>query len=121
MSGFGAIFKKEVTLKKHFNTKHDKQNCKVCQKVFKTTMEVFEHAAKEHRKIIVANISVKEKEKLIEQYDIDITDCEDNIDKLIQFKCVKCKNIVSLDYKFNCDLKKDQMYKLCTMFAAYDD
>ena len=48
-------------------------------------------------------------------------DCEDTIDKNIQFKCVKCKNIVSLDDKFNDDLKEDQMCKLCTMFAAYDD
>ena len=41
--------------------------------------------------------------------------------KNMQFKCVKCKNIVSLDDKFNDDLKEDQMCKLCTMFAAYDD
>ena len=84
-------------------------------------MEVLEHVAKEHSKNIVANMSVKEKEKLTEQDDIDISDCEDNIDKDFKFKCVKCKNIVSLDDKFNDDLKEDQMCKLCTMFAAYDD
>ena len=44
-------------------------------------MEVLEHVAKEHSKNIVPNISVKEKEKLTEQDDVDISDCEDNIDK----------------------------------------
>ena len=34
---------------------------------------------------------------------------------------VKCKNIVSIDDKFNDDLKEDQMCNLCTMFAAYDN
>ena len=59
----GVRFKKEITLKKHFNTKHDNLNCKVCNEVFKTSMEVLKHAAKEHIKNIIANISVKEKEK----------------------------------------------------------
>ena len=76
----GASFKKEITMKKYINTKHDDQNCKVCQKGFKTSMEVLKHVAKEHSKNIVPNISVKEKEKLTEQDDVDISDCEDNID-----------------------------------------
>ena len=67
---------------KHINTKHENQNCKVCNKVFKTSMEVLEHVAKEHSENIVANILVKDKEKLTEQVD-DISDCEDNIDKHI--------------------------------------
>ena len=117
----GASFKKEVTLKKHINTKHGNQNCKVCNKVFKTSMEILEHVAKEHSENIVAIISVTDKEKLTEQQVDDISDFEDNIDKHIQFKCVKCKNIVPLHDKFNDDLKEDQMCKLCTMFAAYDD
>ena len=83
-------------------------------------MEVLEHATKEHSKNIVANRSVKEKETLTEQDDIDISDCEDDINKSIQFKCVKCKTIVSLNDKFNDDLKEDQMCKLWTMFDAYD-
>ena len=77
--------------------------------------------AQENIENIVANISVKDKEKLTEQQVDDIFDCEDNIDKHIQFKCVKCKNIVPLHDKFNDDLNEDQMCKLCAMFAAYDD
>ena len=57
----GASFKKEVTLKKHFNTKHDKQNWKVCQKVFKTSMEVLEHATEEYSKNIVARCQLRKK------------------------------------------------------------
>ena len=117
----GATFKKDITLKKHVNTKHDDQNCKVCHEVFKTSMEVLKHVAKEHSSNIKANISVKDKEQLSEQDEEDISECEDNIDKLSQFKCFKCRNIVSLNDKFNGDLKKDQMCKLCTMFAAYGD
>ena len=78
-------------------------------------MEILKHVAKEHSENIVANILVKDKEKLTEQQVDDISDCEDNIDKNIQFKYVKCKNIVPLHDKFNDDLKEDQM------FAAYDD
>ena len=61
---------------------------------------------------IVANISVKDKEKLTKQQVDDSSDCEDNIDKHIRFKCVKCKNIVPLQSKFNDDSKETQMGKL---------
>ena len=118
----GASFKKEVTLKKHFNTKHEKQNCKVCQKVFQTSMEVLEHVSKEHSNNIVANFSVKEKDKLTEKDKVDISEYEDNIDKHIQLcECVKSKNIVLIDDKIYYFLKEDQMCKVCTRFAAYDD
>lgn len=33
-------------------------------------------------------------------------------DKTTKFKCFKCKDIVSLEDKFNDDLKEDQMCKL---------
>ena len=49
----------------------------------------------------------------------DTSENEDNIDHSIQFKCHKCKQIVSLNDKFNDDLQKEQMCKLCTMTEAY--
>ena len=39
---------KLATLKKHKNTKHTVQKCKVCNKEFKTSMELVTHIAKEH-------------------------------------------------------------------------
>ena len=37
------------TLKKHINSNHTEQQCKVCSKEFKTLMELFFHVAKEHQ------------------------------------------------------------------------
>ena len=68
----GALFKKEITLKKHFNTKHQKQNCRVCHVTFKNSMEVLHHLAKEHSKDIIPNISVKEKEQQDDRHKKDI-------------------------------------------------
>ena len=115
----GAKFKKEVTLNKHFNTKHEMQNCKVCHVTFKNSMEVLQHVAKEHSKDIIPNISVKEKEQQIDQHYEDISENKDIINILTQFKCFKCKEIVSLTDKFNDDLQEEQMCKLCTMTEAY--
>ena len=84
-------------------------------------MEVLKHVAKKHSSNTKANISVKDKEQLYEQDEKDISQCEVTIDKLVQWMCFKCMNIVSLNDKFNGDPKKDQMCKLCTMFAAYGD
>ena len=53
-----------------------------------------------------------------EQNDSEI---EDTFDKTTKFKCVKCKDIGSLEDKFNDKLKEDQMLKLCTMTEAYGD
>ena len=39
---------KPNTLKKHINTKHTMQKCKVCDKEFKTSMDLVSHVAKEH-------------------------------------------------------------------------
>ena len=36
------------TLKKHINSMHSKQECDICKKEFKTSMEVIIHKAKEH-------------------------------------------------------------------------
>ena len=67
-------------------------------------MEVLQHVAKEHSQQIIENISVKEKEKQVEENDIDDTEFKDIFDKSIKLRCFKCKDIVSLKYKFNGDL-----------------
>ena len=36
------------TLKKHLNTKHTEQKCKVCKKEFTNSMELVSHVANEH-------------------------------------------------------------------------
>ena len=115
----GALFKKEITLEKHFNTKHEKQNCKVCQVTFNNSMEGLHHLAKEHSTDIIPNISVKEKEQQVDQHEEEISENKDIIDVLTQFKCFKCRKVVSLTNKFNDDLQDEQMYKLCTMTEAY--
>ena len=78
-------------------------------------MEVLHHLAKEHSQNIIANISVKEKEKQVEENEVDDTEF-DNFDKSTKFRCFKCKDIISLENKF---IDEDQMCKLCTMTAAY--
>ena len=113
----GAILKKEITLKKHYNTKHEEQKCKVCNVMFKSPMEVLPHAAKEHSDNIIANISVKVKEQETFQYEEDIA--EDNINTSTHFKCFQCKEIVSIGDKFHDDLQNNQMCKLCAMTQAY--
>ena len=39
---------KLATLKKHKNTKHTEQKCKVCKDEFKTSLELITHVANEH-------------------------------------------------------------------------
>ena len=80
-------------------------------------MEVLQHVAKEHSKNIIANISVKEKEQQTEKHEVD--EIKDNIDISTHFMCFRCKDIVSLNDKFNDDLMENQMCKLCTMTEAY--
>ena len=86
----GNTFKKEITLKKHVNTKHIKQLCKVCKKGFKSLIEVLQPAAKEHSSNIKQNIPVNDKETTLEVEEGDQTKHID-IDK---FKCMRCNEIV---------------------------
>ena len=65
---------------------------------------VFQHVAKEHSQNTIANISVKEKEQQMFQYEEDIP--EDNFNTSNLFKR---KEIVSIDDNFNDDLQADQM------------
>ena len=53
--------------------------------------------------------------------DTRISDSEENIDKSTKFMYAECKAVVSLDEKFNKDIKNNQMCKLCTMTAEYGD
>ena len=117
----GAKFKKEITMNKHFDTKHKNQKCKVCNVTFNNSIEVLQHVAKEHSKNILENISVKEKEQLSNgmRHEEDISEYEENIDLSIKFRCYKCKEIVPINDKFNDDLQENQMCKLCTMTEAY--
>ena len=41
--------KKEVTMKKHVNTKHTKQKCKVCDLEFETSIAVLKHVEEKQR------------------------------------------------------------------------
>ena len=98
---------------------NENENCKVCHVTFTNSMEVLQHVAKEHSKDIIPNISVKEKEQQVDQHEEDISEKKDIIDVLTQFKCFKCREVVSLNNKFNDDLHDEQMCKLCTMIEAY--
>ena len=81
-------------------------------------MEVLHHVAQDHSQNIIANISVKEKEKQVKENEVDDTEFEDNFDKSTKFRCFNCTDIVSLENKFK---DEDHMCKLCTMTAAYGD
>ena len=41
-----------------------------------------------------------------------------SFDIATKYKCFKCKEIVSIEGKFNDSLEEKQMCKLCTMFQA---
>ena len=56
-------FKKEITLKKHVNTKHWETFYKVLNKVFKTLIEVVQHIYKENSTNTEENNSVNQKER----------------------------------------------------------
>ena len=57
--------KREETLLKHMNLKHEHQECKICSKSFSSTVELLQHIAKEH------NISEEYVEKVTEIQDLD--------------------------------------------------
>ena len=73
-------------------------------------MEILHNVAKEHSKNIIASISNKEKEQHIYENEQNDSEIKDTFDKTTKFKCFKCKDIVSLEDKFNDDLKEDQMF-----------
>ena len=87
--------------------------------------------AKDHSKSITQNLLGKEKEKneadiedkerIAEKDNVGNANEHEHFDTLRKFMCFRCKEIVSLNYKFNDDIKEDQICKLCTMFEAYGD
>ena len=101
-------------MKKHVNTKHVEQFCKVCNKGFKSPIEVLQHAAKEHSSNIKENTSVKEKETTLEVEEEDQTEHID-MDK---FKCMRCKEIVyKKDALKEYDENGQNMCSLCTILS----
>ena len=44
--------KKEVTLNRQMNNKHQDQKCKVCDLSFNTSMELLKHVAQQHENIV---------------------------------------------------------------------
>ena len=59
--------KKEVTMKKHVNTKHTKQKCKVCDLEFETSIPVLKHVTEKHKGSIDESIQEREKKKMLNQ------------------------------------------------------
>ena len=57
--------KREDTLLKHMNSKHDPQKCNICSKSLSSTVKLLQHIAKEH------NISEEENGKITEMQDSD--------------------------------------------------
>ena len=85
-------------------------------------MDVLQHVAKEHSNNIKENSFVQPKENEDQMNSAETKDMskdQDSFDSSAKFKCFTCKEIVSLDDKFNDGLKEDQICKLCTMFQAY--
>ena len=85
-------------------------------------MEVLQHVAEEHSNNIkeISSKNPKEnKHSINSDVNKDNSEERNNFDSSSKFKCFNCKEIVSLDDKFNDDLEEDQMCKLCTMFQAY--
>ena len=107
--------KKENAMKKRVKTMHVEQKYKTCDKVFPSTMEVLMHTASEHSK------DIKEVQKEIKSLPQTQNIKEDTLsfDIATKFKCFKCKEIVSIEDKFNDSLEEEHMGKLCTMFQAY--
>ena len=111
--------KKEVTFKKHINTKHSKQKCKVCYLDFNTTIELLKHVAEEHKSSIVETInnSEKKKENIPEDQEVEVEgEIEDG-----KFKCARCKKIVTNEDTFNIHKEDSQkMCQFCTMVSQYE-
>ena len=86
------------------NTKYVEQNCKVCNASFKTRMEVLQHVAKEHshNKKESSSNKLKENEDNTNSDVIkDLSEEQENFEASSKFKWFNCKEIVSLDNKFN--------------------
>ena len=83
--------KKEVSLRKHINTKHLKQKCKVCNLEFSTSIEVLKHLADKHKRSFDETINNGEKRKDNKSEEAETNECKIENGK---FKCAH--------YKKNC-------------------
>ena len=103
-------------LEKTYQHKAWKQNRKVCNESFKTMIKVLSTCCYEHSKSIREVSSRKPKENK-DNVSNDLT--KQLFDWSSKFKCYKCKEVVSLDNKFNDDLKEEQMCNICKIISAY--
>ena len=94
--------KKEVTMKKHINTMHTKQKCKVCVLEFDTSISVLKHFAEKHTGSIDEPIQEREKKEDAKPEELQIKDGK--------FKCRHCKKIVPNEDTF--DIHKDEGMKM---------
>ena len=110
--------KKEVTLKKHINTKHTKKKCKVCDQDFETSIEMSKHVSEKHE----SNNDERNKERKAIKEDKETNNTEKDgcpIEKG-KFKCSNCKKIVSNEDSFNVHKEDSQnMCQFCTMITQY--
>ena len=86
-------------------------------------MEVLIHAAKEHSKDIIENISVKEKEQLIANTDKNFQDDSKKTEEIDsdKYKCSKCKEIVYKKDALKPSTDKGELLcSLCTILHYYD-
>ena len=111
--------KKEVTFKKHINTKHSKQKCKVCYLDINTTIELLKNVAADHKSSIDETINNSEKKK--ENKPNEAKECEGEIEiEDGKFKCALCKKIVPNEDTFNIHMEsKQKMCQFCTMVSQY--
>ena len=91
--------KKEVTLKKHINTKHTKQKCKVCDQDFETSIEMLKHVAEKHE----SNYDERNKERkeIKEGNDTNNTEKDECPIEKGKLKCSNFQKIVSNEDSFN--------------------
>ena len=68
--------KKEGTLLKHMNTRHEPRKCIVCSKTFASPIELLQHIAKKHKSSKAENVVISKTQDLQ----------EDNITKITKSK-----------------------------------
>ena len=81
-------------------------------------MDALMHTARDHTKKITEEFP-KINSDIVR--DAITSDNKEHLEKSTKFNCAECKEIVSINDKFNEDLKGNQMFKLCTMTSEYGD
>ena len=78
--------KREDTLLKHINSKHEPEKCNICSKSFPSTVELLQHIAKEHNIIEGENEKITEMPDLDEVYITKGTETQESVDKKEKLK-----------------------------------